>query len=572
MAMKKLLVRDIFNQIADLLELKDENPFRIRAYRKAAQNIENLTADVEELAQQEKLVQIPGIGKDLADKIQEIVRTGQLRYFDDLKKKTPSILLEMIGISGIGPKTAKLLYAKLKIKNIDHLERLAKNHKISGLPGMKDKTEENILKGIAVLKKGRERMGLGTAVDVSMIFINALKGLPHVKRINPAGSLRRMKDTVRDIDLLVVSNKPRKVMEAFIKVPEVGEVLAHGSTKSSIRTKEGIQVDVRVVDEQSYGAALVYFTGSKTHNIHIRRLAKSSGLKINEYGVYKEKTDKKIAGLEEKDVYDTLDLPYIPPELREDTGEVECAQRNKLPKLVGFKDIKGDFHVHSDWSDGVHSLRDLARFGKERGYEYLAICDHTKSLKIAGGLNEKELLEQIGEIRKLNTSLKGFQLLAGTEVDILKDGSLDIKDDVLKELDIVVAALHSGFKQSREQLTTRLVRAMQNECVHIIAHPTGRLIGGRSPYELDFEELFKVAKDTNTALEINAFPSRLDLNDTNARSAKEHGIMLAVGTDTHISDQLGTMILGVGTARRGWIEKNDVLNTRSLSSLLKQLR
>jgi len=569
---KKLLIRDIFNQIADLLEIKDENPFRIRAYRKAARNIENLTEDVEELAGEDRLDGIPGVGKDLAGKIKEIVETGHLKYFDDLKKKTPAVLLEMMNISGIGPKTAKLLYNKLKLKSIDHLEKLARAHRISGLPGIQDKTEDNILKGIELLKKGKERMNLGTAVGVSSKFVGLLKKLPYVKKISLAGSLRRMKETVRDIDILITSTDPEKIMEIFVKSPDVGEVLAHGSTKSSIRTTEGIQVDVRVVDDKCYGAALVYFTGSKAHNIHIRRLANQMGLKISEYGVFREKTDKWIAGLKEEDVYKALKLPYIPPELREDTGEIECAKEKKLPDLPELEDIKGDFHAHSNWSDGVHPIKDMARFAMEKGYEYLAICDHTKSLSVAGGLNEKELIEQVREIRKINKRVKGFRLLAGTEVDILKDGSLDIKDEVLKELDIVVASVHSGFKQSKDQLTKRVVRAMQNRYTTIIAHPTGRLIGERAAYELDFDEVFKVAADTGTAMEINAFGNRLDLNDINARTAKDRGVMMAIGTDAHIGYQLDMMKLGVGVARRGWLEKKDLLNTLPLSLLQRRLK
>jgi len=567
--MKKFLVRDIFNKTADLLEIKEENPFRIRAYRKAAQTIESLTRDLEEVIKEDALEKIPGIGEDLAGKIKEIVETGHLKYFEDLKKKTPAILIEMMNIPGVGPKTTKLLYSKLKVKNLIHLERMAKTHRISGLPGIKDKTEENILKGIELLKKGKERMTLGDAISVGSLFVERLKESPHVKKISTAGSLRRMKETVRDIDILVTSKKPKKVMDLVVNSGDVKEVFAHGSTKSSIRTKTGVQLDVRAVDEDSYGAALVYFTGSKEHNIHIRRLASQMGLKINEYGIFKKKTGKKIAGLKEEDIYKVLKLDYIPPELREDRGEVEQAQKGKLPNLVELKDIKGDLHVHSNWSDGAHPLLEIAKKGKEMGYEYIAICDHTKSLKIAGGLDEKELKEQIKEIRKINKKLKGFRLLCGTEVDILKDGSLDIKDEVLKELDIVVAAIHSGFKEPKEEITRRIIKAMENKYTTIIAHPTGRLIDAREPYELEFDEVFKAAADTNTALEINAFPDRLDLNDVNVRIAKEGGVKLSIGTDAHIIDQLEYMSLGVGTARRGWLEKKNLLNTLPLSSLLK---
>lgn len=569
--MKNFEVAAIFNEIADLLEIKNENPFRIRAYRKAAQNIESLTQDVEEIAKIGTLQEIPGIGKDLAAKIQEIIATGKSKFHEKLKRQIPRIILEMMSIPSIGPKTAKLLYDKFKIKSIDRLEKLARSHKICGLPGIKEKTEENILRGIELFKKGKERMSLGVALPIATEIINKLKLLPEVKKINYAGSLRRMKETIRDIDILVTSTKPKRIMETFVSLPRARQILAHGETKSSILLKDGIQVDVRVVEPECFGAALLYFTGSKAHNIHLRRLANEMGYKISEYGIFKEKAEKKIAGKEEDDIYKILGLAYIPPELREDLGEIEIARKGKLPNLVEPNDILGDFHVHSKWSDGAHSFEELADAARRKGYQYIAITDHTKSLLVAGGLNESKLKREMKEIRKINKKLRGITLLASTEVDILFDGKLDISDEVLAELDIVVAAVHSGFKQGKEQLTKRIINAMKNRYVHIIAHPTGRLIGTRDAYELDFEEIFKVAKDTNTAIEINAFPQRLDLNDINSKRAKELGVALAIGTDAHTIDQMDNMLLGVSVARRGWLEKKNLLNTLPLKTLLKKI-
>lgn len=570
--MSNFEIAEIFNHIAELLEIKDENPFKIRAYRRAAQSIESLTQEIGDIAARGELQEIPGIGKELAAKIEEMIATGRLKFYEKLKSQIPPVILDMMSIPGVGPKTSKLIYEKFRIKSIDQLERLAKDHKICKLPNFKEKTEENIISGIGLLKRSKERMSIGEALPLATEIADRLKSLPEVKRINYAGSLRRMKETIRDIDILITSVRPKPIMNVFVSLPGVQKVLAHGETKSSILLREGIQVDLRVVEPVSYGAALLYSTGSKQHNIHLRGIAKDMGHKINEYGVFDERTGKRVAGKEEKDVYKFLKLDYVPPELREDTGEIEAAAKGRLPDLIEFKDIRGDFHVHSEWSDGAHSLEELAAAAKKKGYEYIVATDHSESLKVAGGLNKKELKEKIAEIRKLNKRLKGMTLLAGTEVDILPDGSLDIEEDMLQQLDIVVAAVHSGFKQGKERLTKRIINAMKNKYVHLIAHPTGRLMGVRDAYELDFEEVFRVARDTNTALEINAFPSRLDLNDINARRAKELGVMIALGSDTHTIDQLDDMIFGIAVARRGWLEKGDILNTFSLKGLFKKIR
>lgn len=569
--MKKFEMARIFNEIADMLELQDENPFRIRAYRKAAQNLESLTEDLEEVAKRDELQEIPGIGADLALKIKKFLEIGKVDFYEKIKKETPSILLEMITIPGVGPKTAKLLYNKLKIKSIKDLEKRARAHKISGLPGLKDKTEENILKGIELITKGKERMLLSVASAAADEVIKRLKGLSEIKRIEPAGSLRRQKETVRDIDILVISPKPEKVMKVFTSLPQTKQVLAHGPTKSSVLTKQDIQVDVRVMEEDSFGAALVYFTGSKAHNIRLRKAAIEMGLKVNEYGVFKEKSEKRVAGKTEEDVYKVLDMSFIPPELREDQGEIEAALKDKLPRLIDLKDIKGDFHIHSDWSDGGHKIEEMAEAAKKRGYQYIAVTDHSKTLKVAGGLSNKDRLEQTKLIRKLNRKLKGIEILAGAEVDIMDDGSLDYSDDILKELDIVIAAIHLGFKEPKHKLTKRIVSAMKNRYVHLIAHPTGRLMGTRAGYEVDMEEIFKAAKDTNTAIELNAYPERLDLNDVGCRRAKELGVLLALATDAHVIDQLDNMRYGVSVARRGWCEKKDLLNSLSWDKVRHRL-
>ncbi len=568
--MRNLEVADIFNKIADILELKGDNPFRVRAYQRAAQNIQDLSEEIEEISKREELEKLPGIGKDLALKIKEIIETGGLKHYEELKSEMPAGLLDLLAIPGLGPKTIKLLYESSKIDNIGQLEKMARDHKLQGLPGLQAKTEENILRGIELIRQRKERMPLGLALPLAEEIIDSLKKMAYVKRITPAGSLRRKKETIGDIDILVTSGEPEPVMDLFTRLPCAEKILAHGRTKSSIITREGIQVDLRVVSPDSFGAALCYFTGSKAHNIHIRDMAKSKGLKINEYGVFREKSGRKLAGKEEEDIYKTINFPLIPPELREDRGEIETALEGRLPRLVELSHIKGDLHIHSKWSDGYHSIEELARAAQSKGYEYIAVADHSKSLTVAGGLTEEELLKKIEEIHKLNKKLKNFRILTGAEVDIRSDGSLDYSDDILRRLDIVIAAIHTGFKQSKEVLTGRIVKAMRNSMVHIIAHPTGRLMGVRDAYELDMEEILKTARETNTALEINAYPERLDLNDINSRRAKEAGVKLAISTDAHHLVQLNTMSLGVSVARRTWLEKKDVLNTLPLEKLLRK--
>ncbi len=570
--MKNSKIAEIFNKIADILEVKDENPFRIRAYRKAARNIEGLSEDIASIAREKKLSDIPGVGKDLAGKIEEYISAGSIKSFEKLKKSVSKGVLEIMAVPGIGPKTAGLLCKKFKIKSVKDLVRLAAHSKIKGVFGIKEKTVANILRGIDFLRKSEENMSLGEAVKISGEIMFRLKKLPAVKRIQPAGSLRRMKETVRDIDILLTSDKPHNVMDVFTRLDLVKEVTVHGPTKSSVITRLGVRVDARVVKPSSFGSALCYFTGSKEHNIHLRKMALRKGLKINEYGVFNTKKKKKIAGKEEEEVYKALGLAYIPPEMREDKGEIELALEDKLPCPVELKDIKGDLHVHSKSSDGTLTFGEIASSCRQMGYEYVAITDHSKTLRIAGGLKEKELMKNAEALRELDKREKKMRILAGTEVDILSDGSLDYDNSVLKELDFVIAALHSGFNQPKDVLTNRIIKAMENRFVHMIAHPTGRLMGVRGSYEIDLEKVLRAARDTNTALEINAHPKRLDLDDNASRRAGEMGVTIGIATDMHTKDQFDNMRFGVSVARRGWLEKKNVLNTLGPEKLLKKIK
>ncbi len=568
--MLNTLIAQIFRGIAQILEIKGENRFRIRAYERAAGNIESLADDLQSLISEGRLKEIPGIGPDLSSKIKEIAATGKLKFFEELKKTIPSEMLDLLNIPSVGPKTAKLLFEQAGIQNIADLEEAIAHNKLKPIFGIKEKTIENIRKGIEVLKRARQRMSLAEASVAADSFIDVLKGLPEVALLSVGGSLRRRKETVRDIDILMVSEKADKVMDVFVSLPQVKEVLAHGKTRSSIRTSDDIQVDCRVVEAKSYGAALLYFTGSKNFNIKIRQLAIKKGLKINEYGVFKG--GRFICGGSEREIFSLLGLAYIEPELREDTGEIELAGKSLLPRLIEEKDIRGDFHVHSRWSDGQNSIEEIARACIKKGYSYAAITDHSESLKIARGLDLAALKKKKAEIKKANKGLKDFTILFGAEVDIDADGELDYGRDTLQEFDIVIAAIHTGFKQSKERLTQRIIKACQNKYVHIIAHPTGKLKGQREPYDIDLDAICRVARETNTALEINSFPDRLDLNDVNCRYAKEKGVRIAIDTDAHSLEHLDGMRYGVSVARRGWLTKKDVLNTLPLDELLKSIK
>jgi DNA polymerase (family 10) len=569
--MKNQQIAKIFNEIAELLELKGENVFRIRAYRRAAQNLDGLSKDVSTLSEEE-LTALPGIGKDLAGKVREYLATGKIAKHEDLKKDIPEGVLELLRVPGLGPKKAKQFYDTLKIKSVDELETAIRAGKLKKLPGIQAKTEENILKGIELIKRGTERRPLGRVLPLADDIVRRMKDAAPVDKIAVAGSIRRMKETVKDIDILTTSKKPEALMDAFVKLPHVSRVLMHGPTKSSVVTEEGIQVDLRVVEEDSFGAALQYFTGSKQHNIRLREMAVKAGLKLNEYGVFKEPGEKKIGGKTEEEMYKALKLPWIPPELREDTGEIEAALAGTLPDLVTLEDIKGDLHVHTKESDGSHDLDTVVQAARKKGYDYIAITDHTKGLGVAHGLDEKRLREQIRLIDEANTKLSGFKILKGTEVDIRADGRLDLPDEALAGLDIVVASIHSGFKQPQQQITQRLLAAIRNSCVSVIAHPTGRLIGERDAYAVDMEAVLKEAAKYGVAMEVNAYPLRLDLNDLHIKMAKEYGVPLVICTDTHVTTQYDFMSYGVSVARRGWVEKKDVLNTLPYEQLMKRLK
>jgi len=568
--MKNTDIVSLFNALADLLEIKGENPFRIRAYRRAALAIDALGKDVTALSEKE-LLEIPGIGRDLAGKISEYLRSGKMEAYERLKQELPEGLITLLSVPGLGPKTVNLLYREYHVTDIDQLEDLARTHRLSTLRGIKEKTEAGILKGIEMIRRYAARYPLGKVLPISLEIKEYLKATAPVNRIEVAGSIRRWKETVRDIDILCTAKDPHAVMKIFAAMPDIRQVLMKGPTKSSVLTKPGIQVDLRVVEEDSFGSALAYFTGSKEHNIRLRELAVRAGLKLNEYGIFREKDNKKLGGRYEEDIYTVLGLQYVPPELREDRGEIEAAQSNALPELVELTDIRGDLHVHSTWSDGSLEIEDLVREQVAKGYAYTALTDHSKGLGVARGLSEERLLEQIAVINAYNRKLKGFRILTGTEVNIKNDGSLDFDDAMLKKLDVVIASVHTGFKQSKEQLTQRIVRAMQNPYVSIIGHISGRLINERDAYELDMEQVLDTAAKTRTALEINAYPLRLDLSESYVKTAKEKNVPIVISTDSHARGQFDNMQYGVAIARRGWLEKRTILNTLPAAGLLKKL-
>jgi DNA polymerase (family 10) len=569
--MKNQQIAKIFNEMAQLLELKGESIFRIRAYRRAAQNIDGFSRDVA-ICSEEELLQIPGIGKDLLGKIREYCEAGRIEKHQEMIKLVPPGVLEMSRIPGVGPKTAKMLYEQVNITSIDELESMARAGRLAGLRGIQKKTEENIIKGIEQLNRGTGRHLISRVVSLANDIIRRLKEGAPVGQIAVAGSIRRWKETVKDADILTTSPDPEKVMDLFVKMPHVIRVLASGTTKSSVITDNGIQVDLRVVEEDSFGAALQYFTGSKEHNIRLREKAVKAGLKINEYGVFQLPGDRKIGGQREEDVYRALKLPWIPPELREDTGEIDAALEGRLPDLIELADIKGDLHVHTKWSDGRHDLETIVAAALKKGYQYIAITDHTKGLGVAHGLDEGRFAEQGRLIDAANGKQSGFKILKGAEVDIRADGRLDIGEACLAGLDVVVASVHSGFKQSEEQITRRVLSAIRNPYVSVIAHPTGRLIGEREAYAVDMEAVMREAAQYGVALEVNAYPERLDLNDGNLRMAKEYGVPIMINTDTHITSHLDYMTYGVSMARRGWVEKKDVLNALPYEELTARLK
>ncbi len=573
--MRNKEVAEQFYLIAQLLSLTDENPFKIRAYEKAAQVIESLPEPIEDLVSDfDKLSSIPGVGKSIAEKIVEYFNTGKIQRLEELKTKFPEGVLEMLKIQGLGPKRVRLLYEKLGIKDVKTLKEYAQKGALRSLPGFGEKVEQNILEGIELLSTSEQRLLLFDALKTVEEILGFLKKYKEIINIDPCGSLRRKKETIGDIDILccVKEGKERDIIEKFTELPVVKKVLACGGTKGSILTLSNIQVDLRVVPKEVYGAALQYFTGSKQHNIRLREIANKKGFTLSEYGVFKiDKKEHPICGKTEEEVYKILGLQFIEPELREDRGEIEKAIKGELPKLVELKDIKGDTHVHSDYSDGANSIKEIADYAAKLGYEWVIICDHSQSLKVAGGVEIKDLYKKIEEIKNLNKVSK-VKILCGQEVDILSDGKLDYPDEVLKELDFVIAAIHTGFKQTEEQITERILKAIDNKYVHAISHPTGRLLNKRQPYKVNISKIIEYAAKNKVILEINAFPERLDLDDVNTKYAKDHGVLLSIGTDAHHVSQMEYMPLGVYVARRGWLEKKDVVNTLSYDQLLKLLK
>lgn len=572
--MKNPEIAKILYDVADILEIQGIQ-FKPAAYRKAARGVESLSEEVSELYGKEGikgLKDIPGVGESIAKKIEELIKTGKLKYYNELKKTIPKHLSELIEIPGMGPKRAKLLHEKLRISSIADLEKAVKQHKIKDLRGFGEKSEADLLKGIEMLKKGQERVLLGIALPIARQIEAKLKELKEVHKISVAGSLRRMNETIGDLDILVTSKSPEKVMNFFTSMPEVDRVLAKGSTKSMILLKNGLQADLRVVADNCFGAALQYFTGNKEHNIKLREMASKKGMKISEYGVFNKKTNKQIAGKTEEEVYAKLGLPYIEPELRESRGEIEAALKKKLPIIIAYNSIKGDLHVHTKHSDGANTIEEMALTAQKMGYEYICIADHTKSQRIARGQTEEQVLKELEEIRNLNKKIKGIRILAGAEVDIKPNGELDLKDSALKKLEIVSISIHSRFKSSKEEMTKRILRAMENENVNILNHPTGRRIYKREPYEVDLQKIFKRAVDRNIFFEINAFPERLDLKDIHVKAAIEAGAKLVICTDAHNKEHLRYIEYGIATARRGWAEAKGVINTRSLKELPKYFK
>jgi DNA polymerase (family 10) len=562
-------VAKIFDEVADLLDIQGANPFRIRAYRAAARTIGTLPTPVASLVDKDAaaLEALPGIGADLAGKIRDICRTGRLPLLAQLTRKTPESLVALLRIPGLGPKRAKLVYTRLHIRTIPQLEKAARAGKLSELPGLGKTIEQSILRGIAQEKAHGGRTLLSEAEAYIRPLVEALRSAPGVDTLDIAGSFRRRSETVGDVDILVASADPHAVAERFLTYKDVKRVLARGDTRCSVVLKSGLQVDVRIVPEASYGAALYYFTGSKAHNIAVRTLALKRRLKINEYGVFRGR--RAIAGRTEADVLEAVGLPWIPPELREARGEIEAARAGRLPTLVELGDIRGDLQMHTTYTDGKSTLADMAHASAARGYEYIAITDHTKAVRVAGGLTAAGFRKQFQEIETVRKREPKLAILKSAEVDILEDGSLDLDRDTLAELDLVVVSVHSKFNLSKAAMTRRIVRAIQHPRVHVLGHPTGRLIAKREPYPLDLTAVIAAAKDHGVMLEINAQPDRLDLDDVHIGMAREEGVKLVISTDAHRIEELANMRFGVDQARRGWCQAGDIANTRPLRDLRK---
>ncbi|MFC1870445.1 DNA polymerase/3'-5' exonuclease PolX [Chloroflexota bacterium] len=569
--MKNTDVARVFQDIADLLELNGENLFKIRAYQKVARSIEHLSVEVERLVAEDRLKEIPGVGEAITKKITDLVITGHLDYYEKLKAEFPEGFVTLLDIPGVGPKTAMLLSAELGIKSVGELESAIVGGKVARLSRMGDKTAENILHQIQTMRRRDQRILIWEALPVVDEILLRLRYMPGVRNLAAAGSLRRFRETVGDIDLMCTADSPAEVIQAFTGLSVVKEVLGCGTTRASVIVPGDLQVDLRIVDHDSFGSLLQYFTGSKQHNINLRERAHRQGLKLSEYGITNLATEEPEKFATEEAFYRRQGLEFIPPEIREGQQEIERAEQGNLPHLVELPDIKGDLHVHTDWSDGRDSIEAMALAAKARGYQYLAITDHSRGRGIAHGLDAERLRQQIVEIKELNQRLSGIRIFSGIEVDIRADGSLDASLELLAEMDIVVAAVHSSMNQKQDQITRRMIRAVENPFVNVLAHPTCRLLPGREPVAVDMETVFRAAARSNTALEINAMPSRLDLKDIHIQRARELGVKLVIGTDAHGTEHLEFMRFGVGMARRGWCEAQDILNTKPLAEFISSL-
>ena len=556
----------VFEEIADLLEIRGDNPFRIRAYRNAARTVGELGQDLAALvARGRNLPKLPGIGADLAGKIAEIGRTGTCALLERLHRELPAAITELLRIPGLGPKRVKLLHDALKVDTVEALRRAAGAGRIRELPGFGEKSESRIREALAARGAASQRLKLAVAAQYAAALETWLGRAPGARKVTVAGSCRRMRETVGDLDVLVAAAVGGPVTERLLAYDEVKSVLARGQTRSSVTLKSGLQVDLRVVPPESYGAALHYFTGSKAHNIAIRRLGQARGLKINEYGVFRG--TRRIAGDTEESVYRAVGLPYIEPELREDRGEIEAARRGELPRLLALADLQGDLHLHTRATDGHHSIREMVLAARAAGLSYIAVTEHSRRLTVARGLDPQRLLKQMDEIDRLNDTLSGVTVLKGIEVDVLEDGSLDLPDSVLKGLNLVVGAVHSAFTLPRRRQTERILRALDNRYFTLLAHPSGRLLGERDAMDADWLRIIRAARQRGCFLELNAQPDRLDLDDVHARMAREEGVLVAVNSDAHSTFDFAHLRYGVGQARRAWLEPKDVLNTRGLRDL-----
>lgn len=560
----------IFDEMADLLEIENANPFRVRAYRNAARSIRGLGQELQKmLANGIDLTQLPGIGQSLADKIKEIIKTGHVKALDKLHKEVPASLEDLLHVPGLGVKRVRKLYHDLNIKTLKQLKHAAQQGQLQSLHGFGVKTEQRILEALQSSHLSEKRFLHHTVHHYADPLLAYLNKVPGVSQVEVAGSYRRGQETVGDLDILVCAKSDSPVMRFFVDYDEVTEVISKGRTRATVFLRSGLQVDLRVIEAQSYGAALHYFTGNKAHNIQIRKLAKQQGLKINEYGVFKG--NKRVSGKTEASIFRAVGLPYIPPELRNGRNEIKAAQQHKLPRLISGDDIQGDLHVHTRASDGHASIEEMAQAARQRGLKYIAITDHSPSLTVAHGLDESRLLQQLEAIDKINQQFRDFTILKGSEVDIREDGCLDYPDSVLLQLDIVIASVHSKFHLSRAKQTRRILRAMESNSIHILAHPTGRLLGERDPYDVDMSRVIKAAAERGCFLELNSQPQRLDLNDIYCQQAKQQGVLISVNSDAHAPDDFDYLCGGIRQARRAWLEKKDVLNSRSINQLLSLL-